>query len=87
MNQSRATVTEARTEFTAYEAALPMLLKKHDQQFVVIHGSEIAERFFDSYVQAVEWAYETFGLGPFFVKQISEQENATHFIRDLGCSK
>jgi hypothetical protein len=41
-------------------------------------------QFFDSYEAAVDWAYETYGLDQFFVKQVSEEENVAHYIRDLG---
>ena len=74
---------QPRTELLAYEAALPHLLKQHEHQYVVIQGEQLAN-FFDSYEDAMAWAYETYGLDPFFVKQVSEEENAAHYIRDLG---
>ncbi len=72
-----------RPELRAYEEALPDLMTRHQGQFVVIHGTTLA-RFFTDYGAALEWAYETYGLEPFFVKQVSEAENIAHFIRDLG---
>ncbi len=72
-----------RLELQAYEAALPEIISRHRGQFVVIYGNSLV-RYFDSYGEALEWAYETYGLDPFFVKQISEEENVAHFIRDLG---
>ena len=74
---------QPRPELMAYEAALPQLLQHHDQQYVVISGQDLV-RYFDSYEAAVEWAYDTYGLEPFFVKQVSVQENAARYIRDLG---
>jgi hypothetical protein len=49
----------------------------------VIRGTTLV-RFFASYEEAVEWAYEEYGLERFFVKQVSEEENVAHYIRDLG---
>lgn len=73
----------ARQELRAYETALPELMARHRGQYVVIHGDKF-ERFFAHYGEALEWAYEEHGLAPFFVKQISQEENFAHFIRDLG---
>lgn len=72
-----------RPEFATYEAALPSMLHKHKGQFVVIHGSKV-EDYFDSRTAALDWAYEKFGLEPFFVKLVSEEEQVAHFIRDIG---
>lgn len=72
-----------RPELGAYEAALPKALRKHKGKYVVIHGDQLV-RFFDDREAALEWAYETFGLEPFFVKLVSAEENVAHFIRDLG---
>jgi hypothetical protein len=74
---------QPRQELVAYEAALPQLLQHHDQQYVVIRGQELV-RYFESYQEAIDWAYETYGLEPFFVKQVSVEENAVRYIRDLG---
>jgi hypothetical protein len=74
---------QARPELQVYEAALPYLLTQHYRQFVVIHGDKL-EQFFDTYDAAIDWAYNQFGLEPFFVKEVSEEENVAHFIRDLG---
>ena len=73
---------QPRQELVAYEAALPELLREHDGQYVVIRGQKLV-RYFDTYEQAIEWAYETYGLEPFFVKQVSVEENAVRYIRDL----
>jgi len=74
---------QPREELVAYEAALPRLLQHHDKQYVVIRGQELVS-YFDTYEAAIEWAYEKYGLQPFFVKQVSLEENATRYIRDLG---
>ena len=50
---------------------------------VVIRGAQVLE-LFQTYEEALEWAYEKFGLDGFFVKQISEEEPIAHFSRDLG---
>lgn len=72
-----------QTELQTYKAALPKLLPGNDGKFVVIRGAQVLE-LFQTYEEALEWAYEKFGLDGFFVKQISEEEPIAHFSRDLG---
>ena len=72
-----------QTELQTYKAALPKLLPGNDGKFVVIRGAQVFE-LFQTYEEALEWAYEKFGLDGFFVKQISEEEPIAHFSRDLG---
>lgn len=74
---------DRRQELQAYEAALPSMLDAHNGHFVVIHGTSVV-RFFDSYEPALDWAYDQFGLQPFFVKRVSREGNVAHFTRDLG---
>jgi hypothetical protein len=76
-----------RQELRAYEAALPAMLEHHAGEFVVIHGFSV-EAYFSTYAAALEWAYEKFGLEPFFVKRVAAGANIVHFTRDLGpCRK
>ena len=73
-----------RPELTTYEAALPRLLHEHEGEFVVIKNDEVL-RFFAHYDEALQWAYETFGLEPFFVKRVAAgEQNTVHFTRDFG---
>ncbi len=81
MNLASDLVTE-RPELRAYQTALPDLMKHHKGQFAVIRGDRIAGCF-DTHDEAMDWAYDEFGLEPFFLKRISEEENVAHFIRDL----
>jgi hypothetical protein len=74
---------ELRPEQQAYEAALPDVISEHDGQYVVIQGTTL-RRFFESYEAAVNWAYDQFGLEPFFVKLVSAESAVAHFTRDLG---
>ncbi|WP_457329246.1 hypothetical protein [Rhizobacter sp. P5_C2] len=69
-------------EFETFQSELPNLIAKGEGQFVVIRGEQVCD-FFPSYGQALAWAYERFGLEPFFVKQIAREEMAAHFTRDL----
>lgn len=79
--------TGARQELLAYKAALPTIAAARSGQYVVIHGDQLA-RYFDSYEPALQWAYDTYGLEPFFVKRVSNEANVAHFTRDLGpCRK
>lgn len=74
----------ARTELKVYEAALPRLLQQHEGEYVVIKDENVL-RFFPRYDDALQWAYETFGLDPFFVKRVANGgQNTVHFTRDVG---
>lgn len=83
MTISSSALPNARPELRVYEAALEDLMARYRGQYVVIHGDKV-EQLFTNYGEALEWAYERHGGEPFFVKQISEEENVAHFIRDLG---
>ena len=71
------------TELQTYEQLLPSLLSSDDGKYVVIKGQELCG-VFASYEVALTWAYEHFGLAPFFVKQISAELSIAHFSRDFG---
>lgn len=74
----------ARLELEVYEERLPHLLSRHEGEYVVIKGQTV-HRFFVRYEEALQWAYETFGLEPFFVKRVADSEqNTAHFTRDVG---
>jgi hypothetical protein len=72
-----------RQELRAYEAALPSIVDEHTGEYVVIKGESLV-RFFADRAVALDWAYEQFGLEPFFVKRVSPQTAVAHFTRDLG---
>jgi hypothetical protein len=71
------------TEFQTYQRQLSALLTQHNGQYVVIKGAEL-RHFSESYEQALDWAYEAFGLDSFFVKKVCSDEGVAHFTRDLG---
>jgi hypothetical protein len=74
----------ARRELKVYEAALARLLPQHEGEYVVIKDEKVL-RFFPRYEEALQWAYETFGLDPFFVKRVAEgEQNTVHFTRDVA---
>lgn len=74
---------ELQTEFQTYCRELPKMLMGHEGQFVVIKGSE-TKYFSLTYEDALDWAYERFGLGRVFVRKVTEDLAAAHFTRDLG---
>lgn len=77
-------MSQLQRELEVYEAQLPGLLATHRGQYVVIKGSDV-RHYSDTYEQALSWAYDTFGLDRFFVKQITDAASANvHFTRDLG---
>lgn len=70
-------------ELKTYEASLPDMLKGCEGQYVVICGDEIC-KVLPTYDEALSWAYDTFGLQRFFVKQVNAIEPVAHFSRDVG---
>lgn len=76
---------EFQTEIRAFQAALPRLLESHGGEFAIIRGTDVAPETFETYEQALEWAYVKFGLQDrFYVKQISDKAHTTHFMRGFA---
>jgi len=73
----------ARPELTFFEANFSRMVANHRGQFVLIKGQKVVE-FYESYGDALAAGYDHFGLQPFFVKQVTEESNTVHFVRDLG---
>lgn len=76
-------MVELSTELQTYRDRLPNMLRTHDGHYVVIKGAE-PKYFALTYQEALEWAYERFGLDQFFVKKVAEDQDVAHFTRDLG---
>jgi hypothetical protein len=77
-------IVPVRAELLAYEAAHAGMLPEHEGEYVVIKGDAVL-RFFTRYDEALEWAYEQFGLEPFFVKRVAGAgQDVVHFTRDIG---
>lgn len=70
-------------ESQTYRDSLQAMLGAHDGQYVVIKGESLSH-FAESYQDALEWAYDKFGLDDFFVKRVSSDQGLSHFTRDLG---
>jgi hypothetical protein len=70
-------------EFQAYNRLLPTIVQEHAGKYVVIKDSEL-KHFSDTYEDALDWAYGTFGLERFFVKKVAPDHDVAHFTRDLG---
>ncbi len=66
----------------AYKKALPRLIEeKHEGQYVVLKSCSVAH-ISPTYEQALGWAYQQYGLDEeFFVKQVVEAPQVTHFRR------
>ncbi|MFT4241390.1 MAG: hypothetical protein QM569_03800 [Acidovorax sp.] len=75
------TVLQAETQ--VYQQRLAEMLATHEGQYVVLRGAD-AGKFFPSLDDALEWAYDRFGLGGALVKRVAEDQAAAHFSRDLG---
>lgn len=72
-----------QTEFDTYQTNLTKMLRQHEGQFVVIKGATL-EHYSESYEDALNWAYEKFGLDDFFVKKVASDHDVVHFTRDIG---
>lgn len=70
-------------ESQTYQAQLPKMLSAHDGEYVVIKGSTLAH-FSESYEQALNWAYDAYGLDTFFVKKVTPDQDVAHFTHNLG---
>lgn len=72
-----------QAEIDAFKKALPGLLANHHEgEFVVLKDCTV-ERVLPTYEQALNWAYQRFGLHEqFFVKQVLDApQQLTHFRR------
>jgi hypothetical protein len=69
-------------ELSVYKANLIELLA-NEGKFVVIYGDDIAHVPFETYDDALGYGYETYGLKPFLVKQITRGEPIHYLSRDL----
>jgi hypothetical protein len=71
-----------QAEVDAFKAALPRLIEDHHEgQFVVLKDGNVAH-IGRTYEQALSWAYQQYGVDEeFFVKQVLEAPQATHFRR------
>jgi hypothetical protein len=67
-------------EYRLFQEMLPDLMSRAAGKYVVIHDAEIA-RICDTHKAALDWAYDTFGLDRFFVKEITEEKPVMHFHR------
>jgi len=83
-----ATAAEAKemlsfqAEIDAFKKALPKLIEEHHEgQFVVLKSGNVAH-ISRTYQQALSWGYQQYGLDEeFFVKQVLEAPQVTHFRR------
>jgi hypothetical protein len=69
-------------EMSTYQAHQLELLPQNEGRFVVIKGQEIAGAY-DTYEDALQAAYDRYGLGPFLVKRVERSEPILYFSRDL----
>jgi len=70
-------------ERQTYESALTDMLKAGEGQYVVIRGDDIC-KILPTYEEALDWAYETFGLQRFMVKQVNAVEPVAYLSRHVG---
>lgn len=69
-------------EIATYNAKLPELLN-NSGKFVVIKGEEV-EGVYESYSDALSFAYDRHPEGGFLVKRISATSQIANFTRDLA---
>ncbi|HEX4146209.1 MAG TPA: hypothetical protein VHY91_22095 [Pirellulales bacterium] len=77
-----ATVESLKTELETYNRNKERLVSQSEGKFVVIHDGDIAG-VWDTYEDALQAAYEKFGLKPFLVKQVEAFEHV-HSVTRIG---
>lgn len=70
-----------RKELETYLLKLPDHLL-HEGQFVVIQGDSVAG-YWDTYHDALQTAYERYGLSPFLIKKVQAHETVHHITRQF----
>lgn len=70
-------------ELETYHRKLSELLEDSGK-FVLIHGNEV-NGIFVAYEDAIKEGYEKFGLEPFLVKKIEDQEEVQFITRFTQC--
>lgn len=66
-------------ELKTFRAKRETLLKKHAGEFVLIKGRQVVG-FFSSTEKAFVAATKRFGLGPFLIRQVTEEDRVFHLI-------
>lgn len=69
-------------ELETFQTMLPELLTRAAGKYVLIHGDELVG-IFDSWGEASNAGYKSFGLEPVLVKQIVEHEEPVFVSRDV----
>jgi hypothetical protein len=75
-------VLRLQQELETFQAKLPELLTTDAGRYVLIHGGEVI-RSWETWGEAVDAAYERFGLEPFLVKQVVRDEQSIYVSRDV----
>jgi len=70
------------TEIETYNSKLPELLKSIGKYVVI--KDETVGGVFDTYNDALKYAYKEYGLNQFFIKKISPAEQVSYFTRDFN---
>lgn len=55
-------------ELETYDKIAKSILARHTGEYILVHGEEFS--FWDTYRDAIQYGYGTYGLCPFLVKQI-----------------
>lgn len=71
-----------QAEIDAFKQALPALLAEHREGEFAILKDCLVQQVCPTYERALGWGYEHYGLeGQFFVKQVCETPQVTHYTR------
>jgi len=77
--------TAVERERQAFHRVLPSLLavEGNKGRFALIHQDTVSETY-PTFDTALEAGYERFGLKPFLVKEVTENEEPKYFSRNLS---
>ena len=70
-------------ELEVYRNRLPDLLRSDRGKFVLIHGGRV-DSIWETLDRALQEGYNRFGIAPFLVKEITEQEQEQYFSRNVA---
>ncbi len=78
---------ELEENLKAFEEQLPKLLETNEGRFAVVGRKSSEENHevecWDTYPDAIQYAYKRYGLKPFLVKRVVRIEIPIRFTRDI----
>ncbi len=73
-------------DLNTFRRELPRLLEQPENRgkYALIHGAKVVEEVFPTLDAALAVGYERFGLEPFLVQEITDEERPLYFSRNVS---